>query len=300
MLIYKITNLVNGKIYIGQDSLDRYDINEYAGSGIKIKRAIAKYGISNFKKEILEIVNENTNTFEREDYWVEKLGARDANVGYNIAKPAKAFFTGCTHTAEWKINASVVQKEIQNRPDIKEKRIAAFKIAVNQPGLKEKRIKVQTEAQNRPDVREKRHQSLLEAQNRPGTKERRYKKIYSYSLNGNFIKEYASMTSASIELSIPLSNIIATCKGKILQAKGIIFTYKKLDEGEIKSHVDKINNLQNRPKKIQQCDLNGDVIKEYASITKAAKEFKGYRSLLMSCLCGERKTAYGYKWRFVV
>lgn len=51
MVIYKTTNLVNGMIYIGKKSQD-YDT--YLGSGLLLKRAIAKYGKDNFKKEIID------------------------------------------------------------------------------------------------------------------------------------------------------------------------------------------------------------------------------------------------------
>jgi len=83
MIIYKTTNLVNGKIYIGQDMYDR-PIKEYAGSGTIFKRAIKKYGIENFTKEILEIVPEGIEAFERENYWVEFYNSRDRKIGYNI------------------------------------------------------------------------------------------------------------------------------------------------------------------------------------------------------------------------
>lgn len=61
MIIYKTTNLLNGKIYIGQD---RNNNPNYYGSGKLLKLAIKKYGKENFTKEILCVI---TSNFEDKD-----------------------------------------------------------------------------------------------------------------------------------------------------------------------------------------------------------------------------------------
>ena len=67
--IYRITNLVNGKTYIGQHSYwdESNPMGKYFGSGILIKKAVKKYGKENFKREVLyrRILRQDTaNTME--------------------------------------------------------------------------------------------------------------------------------------------------------------------------------------------------------------------------------------------
>lgn len=78
-IIYKITNLINSKIYIGKD----YHNNpEYLGSGVVIRRAIKKYGKNNFKKETLETCTKE-NVDEKERYWIKLFDATNREIGYN-------------------------------------------------------------------------------------------------------------------------------------------------------------------------------------------------------------------------
>jgi group I intron endonuclease len=87
--IYKITNLINNKIYIGytKKSLEeRFNLHCKGNNKMLIVKAIKKYGKENFKIELLE-ESENDKYIhkEREAYWINKLNAKDPKIGYNIA-----------------------------------------------------------------------------------------------------------------------------------------------------------------------------------------------------------------------
>ena len=81
MIIYKTTNLINGKFYVGKDM---HNNSKYLGSGCLLKYAIRKYGIKNFKKEIIEFCSSKEELNEREKFWIENLGANKKDRGYNI------------------------------------------------------------------------------------------------------------------------------------------------------------------------------------------------------------------------
>lgn len=51
-LVYQTTNLLNGKIYIGQHQTDNLN-DGYIGSGVELNLDIEKFGRDNFKREIL-------------------------------------------------------------------------------------------------------------------------------------------------------------------------------------------------------------------------------------------------------
>lgn len=51
--VYKTTNIVNNKIYIGVHSSENINDDQYLGSGKIIKQSILKYGRDKFKREIL-------------------------------------------------------------------------------------------------------------------------------------------------------------------------------------------------------------------------------------------------------
>lgn len=126
--IYKITNKVNGKCYIGQ-SVNIYKRWEYYKYRCKdstpILSAIRKYGVDSFVFEIIEKC-EIANINEREIYWIATLSSC-APYGYNLStggrnttwvykpsvetlKKRSIALTGKKRTAETKLKMSEAQK----------------------------------------------------------------------------------------------------------------------------------------------------------------------------------------------
>lgn len=79
---YKITNLINNKFYFGVHSTKNLN-DGYMGSGVAIKKAYEKYGISNFKKEILMYFKNEEEMYKYEEEIVDEKMIKDANC-YNM------------------------------------------------------------------------------------------------------------------------------------------------------------------------------------------------------------------------
>lgn len=95
--IYKITNDINNKIYIGQTTRDlNIRWKEHCRNGLNCHRnyplyqAMYKYGISHFRIESLEKVDDS-NVDEREKYWINYY--QSYQKGYNATKGGKGYKT---------------------------------------------------------------------------------------------------------------------------------------------------------------------------------------------------------------
>lgn len=95
--IYKITNKINGKIYIGQTIHKiQYRFREHC-NGIKyllkhrknvsyLQKAILKYGKENFIIEEIDTAVSEEDMDNKEIFWIDKYNSTDRNIGYNITK----------------------------------------------------------------------------------------------------------------------------------------------------------------------------------------------------------------------
>ena len=122
VIIYKTTNLINNKFYIGKSARGIDDA--YLGSGMLLKKAIKKYGKSNFKKELLEEVTDEKLLDEREKYWIKFLDSTNKKIGYNITEGGTGGNTLKNHPNEkilFKKRFDAL-KEYQKTPEYKESR----------------------------------------------------------------------------------------------------------------------------------------------------------------------------------
>jgi len=69
--IYKITNKINNKFYIGKHKTDNLD-DDYMGSGKYLLHSIKKYGVDNFVKEILFVFDKESEMNAKEKELVSK------------------------------------------------------------------------------------------------------------------------------------------------------------------------------------------------------------------------------------
>lgn len=91
MVIYKITNLTNGKLYIGQTitTIEKrfkrhcYKYSENSKYKTAIHLAIKKYGKENFKIEKIDDASTIDELNEKESFWILKLNTL-CPIGYNM------------------------------------------------------------------------------------------------------------------------------------------------------------------------------------------------------------------------
>lgn len=82
--IYKTTNKINQKIYIGKHQSSEYD-DKYFGSGKILRRAIEKYGIENFINEIIDIADTDEELNEKEKHYIKLYKDLYGKNCYNLA-----------------------------------------------------------------------------------------------------------------------------------------------------------------------------------------------------------------------
>lgn len=114
--VYTITNLINGKMYVGSTTVSFFkrkqkhwsQLNNNNKRNPHLQAAWNKHGKENFIFEILEETAIELAVYA-EQYWINMLNTVDRKYGYNLVVPNGNSFSG-KHTEESKKKMSLVQK----------------------------------------------------------------------------------------------------------------------------------------------------------------------------------------------
>jgi len=220
MYVYKTTNLITEKIYIGKRVYREKDDNWYLGSGIYLKRSIKKYGRENFIKEIIEWCDNKNILNEREIYWINHFNSRCSKIGYNLSKGGEGGNVG----EEAYIKISNKLKGIKKSKEVCNKISEALKDKPKSEEHKEK-IRQTLIGTTRPqEVVEKMSKSIKEKYDN-GWESPVQKTVYQYNkFTGEFIEEFKSATEASKILGIDRKAINNNCLNKTKSSGGFIWS----------------------------------------------------------------------------
>lgn len=97
MYVYKITNKINKKIYIGitvRSLSERFYEHYYHREKRKhlhLYAAMIKYGIESFSIEQIDFGKNQKELFEKEMYWIKTLKSDESDIGYNNTQGGEGF-----------------------------------------------------------------------------------------------------------------------------------------------------------------------------------------------------------------
>lgn len=201
--IYKTTNLINNKIYVGQHTACKFD-NSYFGSGKILKKAISKYGIDNFKCELLEECESLYQLNEKEIYWIKELNCLNPNIGYNIANGGHKLSMSGIHNpmygktnnhsnlTKFKISAALKEYYKKNSGYWKDKhhsKETKLKMSISRKGLKYIRHNEKYQVWNKGKSMPEEHKLLLSIKHRNKRLSQETKQKISNSLKGRVFSE---------------------------------------------------------------------------------------------------------------
>lgn len=264
-VIYKITNTINNKIYIGQTVITEpkrwqqhiwYAKNDPNKDCVILCNAIRKYGAESFKREIIETVDNNLLN-KQEQYWINYYNSCDKEIGYNISLGGE----GCCKYSDEQILQTYVDanKNIAQAASISQISKETLSHRLQSMGII-----------TRPDT-----------------------PIEQYTLTGELIQTYETVAVASRETGIG-SCIITDSKNKT--AGGYIWK-RQNDPTPIKEYVAQLSRFVPGMQAIEQYSLDGIYIQTYTSAAEASNITKINISSIKQAALGNQISAGNYLWR---
>lgn len=224
-VIYMTINLINNKKYIGQDINNN---PKYLGSGVLLKKAIKKYGKNSFKKIIIDICENLEVLNQKEVFWIKEYDAVNSNEFYNIDFGGRN--GGNTALKKMPENSKlIISKKIKEKwtnSNYRE-RVITNKIGYNHiTKTKEKISKTLKEKYNNNQIvnpfKDKKHSNITKNKisksklgRNIGSDNHKSISVVLLDNNYNFISKYNTLTEASIDSGVQISNISRALKQPI-------------------------------------------------------------------------------------
>lgn len=130
VIIYKVTNLINNKVYIGQTTKTlkhRQDQHRRETESIRknsyFHNAIAKYGFENFLFEVIDCADSIEELNNKEVYWINYYNSTNKEIGYNLDSGGR----NGKKSERTKKAISLTSIEKWKNPEIVEKMVAGLK-----------------------------------------------------------------------------------------------------------------------------------------------------------------------------
>jgi hypothetical protein len=119
---------------------------------------------------------------------------------------------------------------------------------------------------------------------------RTYQKVYEYDLEGKFVNEYPCIAEVVRIRGVEPTHLKRVLDGIKRSAKGRYYSREKLDffkPRDSKAH-----------KPVFVCDLKGEVIKKFDSVTEASKYCGAGQSEIIKCCKGKSNTSFGFTFKY--
>lgn len=212
--IYKITNKINGKQYIGQSINLEHRLNEHrrCEGDSYIHNAIKKYGLENFDFEIIELTSKELLN-EREKFWIAYYDSY--NKGYNLTLGGEEVSLHPSRPVnQYDLNGNFIQ------------RFESIMDASRATGAPSGKIcMVCNKERNTAAGFQWRYPN-----DEPPVKAKLQKRaVDQYSLEGTFLQTWDSAKAAGRYYNIDPSGIGHVCKGVRKTAAGYVWRYHDND-----------------------------------------------------------------------
>ena len=281
--IYKITNLINQKVYIGEtirtvEMRWKQHLQRAKDKSRQehLYRAMRKYGVENFVVEEIEECKDDIR-FERETYHI---------IQHNSLEPLGYNYLICQKGSDSSLNSNLIEAVLQEWSFGSLERVICEKLHISG---KTARYILTNNGITKEDIAKRKSEYIRKMSS---------KIVYQYTLEGDFVQSWESSQEAGRALGLNNASISKCCTGFLLTYNNYIWQYEEDDNIEEIIEIIKSKPKTGKNKKsILQIDEYGNVIQEFESASAAGRSFgKAHAGIAYAARNGGM--SYGFYWKY--